>query len=234
MKFIIDRLQLYYQYYFTKIDTNLTLFSIPIMIVFVVGLVYLVVKFRHQLFIQLLLIWFLVPSLMLLFFVGNYGRLYDYYITGFYPAFIMLIGIIFSSQTILSVIFVVYFVNGNYIHLKNYLSAGIDGPDHVTYGNTYESVKTVCQLTQNQNYSVEIYVPPITPHPYEYLFYYLNRLHQCQIPSIARQKDMFLIYEVDTNNPQSLIKWQNRFSQAKIIDTYPIGGVTVEKRLNEQ
>jgi len=175
LNFLKDRLFLYYQSLFSKLDTNITPFSQIFLVIFIIGTIYLIVRYRRHSLISLLLIWLFLPLFLLLFFQGNYGTLYDYYLTGFFPAFIILFAVIITLPTvkplsyILTALILVYFTNGNLLPLKNYLSANPDGPEHITLGNELAAVDKVCSLNNQLIGNFDVYVPPVVAHAYEYL-----------------------------------------------------------------
>jgi len=235
--FIQDRIKFYYQVFFTKLDTNLTPFSLVLLAIFILGIIILITRHRHNLFVQLSLVWLFAPLLILLFFQGNYGTLYDYYLTGFFPAFIIVISSsLYASQKLylnlllsLSTLFI--FSNGNFIHLNNYLIANPDGPTHVSLGNQSQALKYICQKAP-RDYNLNIYVPPITPHTYNYLMNWYQDQGICHPPSTQDQKIVFSLYEVDLNNPSALDNWlKSQDAVGKIDSITEFGGIVVQQRV---
>lgn len=235
--FIFKRLTTYYQTFFSKLDTNLTWISIVFLICFVTGIVLLVRKKTNS-FIKLQLYWLFVPLFLLLFFVGNYGNLYDYYLTGFFPAFIILFSIALDhlpfkgiTKNIAIIGIFTLFLAGNIPFLRNYIIAGVDGPEHITIGNQRQAVNFICQQTKSQSYNVDVYVPPVIPYAYDYLFSWYIKKGWCESQQTTQVPLLYTLYEVDPPHPERLQAWldrQNSFS--RVLKENRFGGVVVQQR----
>jgi len=233
--FLTTRLNAYYQNFFSKLDTNVTQFSMFFLIVFIIGLFFLIKKYNDNILVRLQLLWLFVPLFLLLFFVGNYGNLYDYYLTGFFPAFIILFAVIITLPKnifyylLLLFLTIVYFINGTYIPLKNYLSAGIDGPQNITYGNEILAVDYVCKKNSQEPGNYDVYVPPVIAHAYEYLFRWRQSNGLCSSFISERNSNLYIIYEVDPPHPERLNNWFDKYKQDKLIHEEFFGGVRVKQ-----
>lgn len=234
--FIKNRVLSYYHSFFSKLDTNITWGSLILFIIFLIGAFYIFRKQKKSLLSQLILIWLFVPLFLLLFFVGNYGNLYDYYLIGFFPAFIILFSLVITLPNnkvimgILTATCLIIFVNGNFIHLKNYVSAGTNGPEHITLGNELAAVEHVCQTNPDGDFHLDIYVPPVITHSYDYLFAWQNRLKLCHQPTSERQSHVNILYEVDPPHPERLSNWLIKYQNYPVISRINFGGVFVETR----
>ena len=205
--FAIDRICQYYQIFFSKLDTNLSSTSLIFLAAFLTLSPFIIKHYRSDQLIKMLLLWLFLPLFLLLFFVGNYGNLYDYYLTGFFPAFIMLFAIILfpgkKVKVYLLVPTILLFAIGNVVHIKNYLIAGVDGPTYITLGNEIQAVSTICQLAKKETYfNIAIYVPPVIPHAYNYLFLVSRQA----LPHPHPDYNLFTLYEVDPPHPKGLIR----------------------------
>lgn len=232
LPFLIERLRFYYQVFFTKLDTDLTSWSLLALLFFFLALIIKTKNLWLNPLYKLTFLWLFIPLILLLFFVGNYGRLYDYYLIGYFPAFIILFSILINSfsfpfSLLLPLLSLIYYFNGNYVHLKNFLTAGIDGPTHITLGNSLFAVNRACQENILEKGTLDIYVPPVTPTTYNYL---INKLCSNFLPDSSVR---YLIYEVDNENPDKLSFWLSKYSQDKLIISSRLGGVTFEKRLRQ-
>jgi hypothetical protein len=197
------------------------------------GSIYLIYAHRQSIFIKLQLLWLFIPLFLLLFFVGNYGTLYDYYLTGFYPAFIILMAVLITLHKlkIFYLLFFAYFINGTYLPLKNYLIAGIDGQETITYGNELSAVDYVCQQNSINPGNYDVYVPPVIAHSYDYLFRWRQSKHQCNSFIADRNNNLYIIYEVDPPHPERLSNWFDKYKQDKILHEEYFGGVRVRQLL---
>lgn len=236
-KFIYQRISEYYKIFFTKLDTNLTFTSVIFAIVFVFTVYFLLKRYWKNQFIQICLIWLFVPLFCLLFFVGNYGRLYDYYLTGFFVPFIIIFScfpVIFRhtlSKTIAIISFIVLFYIGNIPFTKNYIIAGVDGPSHISLGNQNQALDYLCS-DADTDYNLHIYVPPVIPYSYQYLLDRRISKNLCRKPSDKAQDLIYLIYEVNLDNPANLESWLNQFSDYQIEDQIKFGGISLQKLKN--
>lgn len=239
LSFLIKRTTVYYQAFFSKLDTNITNYSIIFLVVFLIGILYLLLKYRNNIFIKLQLLWLLIPLLLLLFFIGNYGTLYDYYLTGFYPAFIILFAIVITLPKnkilFILVIFstVLYFYQGNIIQIKNYLTAKPDGPLHISLGNELAAVKYICQKNSQQLGNIDYYLPPVIAHSYEYLISWQQKYGHCNQFDQNHNQIVYLILEVDPPHPERLSNWLDKYKQDQIIDEQDLGGITVKQLLRK-
>jgi len=237
--FLANRLNAYYQSFYSKLDTNVTRYSIIFLIIFIIGIFFLIKKYKNNILIRLQLLWLFVPLFLLLFFVGNYGNLYDYYLTGFFPAFIILFSVIVTLPKnkilyLLSIFLTtVYFFNGNYIPLKSYLGAGIDGVENITYGNEILAVDYVCKKNSEQPGNYDVYVPPVIAHAYEYLFQWRQSKGLCPPFISERNSNLYIIYEVDPPHPERLDNWFDKYKQDKLIHEEFFGGVRVKQLLRK-
>ncbi|MCL4383983.1 glycosyltransferase family 39 protein [Patescibacteria group bacterium] len=234
LTFALNRLVSYYHIFFSKIDTNVTRASFFFLIFLAFGLILLLVKRPKNKVFVINFIWLFLPLFLLLFFVGNYGQLYDYYLTGYFPAFIILIGLVldyYLSFTPLFYLLLIPYLSLNMVHLKNYLIANPDGPTHVSLGNELLAVKYICQKTLGKDYNTDIYVPPIIPYPYQYLFSWLSAKKSCTPAKSNLVPMLFTVYEVDQNNPQNLSSWlQRQQNIGTIVEEKRFGGIVVQQR----
>ncbi|MCX6724843.1 MAG: glycosyltransferase family 39 protein, partial [Candidatus Shapirobacteria bacterium] len=172
-QFIKERTLAYFNILFSKLETNPKIgakFLVWLWLIFVAFATWLSIKGKDKKDkTNLILVIFLfLPLFFLFFFAGNYGRLYDYYLTGFFPAFILLFALfagfflrkrLFSGGTsyaywpILALI-IVWFLSGNILFIKNYLSAGVDGPTHITLGNQLQSVDWIYKDAGQEKFNI--------------------------------------------------------------------------------
>ncbi|MDD4026861.1 MAG: glycosyltransferase family 39 protein [Candidatus Shapirobacteria bacterium] len=235
LHFIKERFLVFYNILFSKLDTNVTWISIVFLIIFIISVILLSTRLKNK-FVQILMLWLFIPLFLLLFFVGNYGNLYDYYLTGFFPSFIIIfsLGLTFFNKSILNkllliIIFILFF-KGNLSFIKNKLSAGIDGPEHITFGNQKWALNKICQETRGKKYNFSVYVPPYTPYSYDYLMNWYVKEGKCSFPIKEEADSIFLIYEVDPANPERLNTWlQDNTATIKSKTNY--GGVHVQERV---
>ncbi len=235
--FLKTRFERYYHILFSKLDTNVTQKSTIFLIILTITVIFLIIKHRHHKLIQIVLIWFFFPLFLLLFFTGNYGQLYDYYLTGFFPAFFIIIALsvsIFKSKIFylgMSLLILVPFALGNFSFLRYYLIAGVDGPQHISLGNQKQAVEIICKDTLDQPYNLSVYVPPVITHTYDYLFDWYTRKDQCNLPVSQAVDLIYSLHEVDIPHPKRLEDWlQSKIPTETIVSETKFGGVVVQQR----
>lgn len=192
--------------------------------------------------IKLLLIFTVIPMIGYVLFQGNFGNIYDYYMTGYYFPLVLLfslgLGITwkkFLGKILVTVFFVLFFCV-NIPATKNYLSAGVDGSHHITLGNELQAVKWVYEDSIDlDQFKVDVYVPPVIPHSYDYLFLWQGTKkcgeNLCGLIKDGKTGVIYTLYEIDPPHPQRLNAWYSRFDGwTEIERAVKFGGITVERR----
>lgn len=182
------------------------------------------------------------PLLGMLFFQGNYGNIYDYYFTGYYLVFVLafssLLALLARYPKGLVVIFVFLFLffQDNLPLVRNYLVAGVDGETHISLGNQTQAVNWVLENAAGRDFNADVYVPPVIPHAYDYLFSW-ETTRRCGEGRCGMQLDqqvplLYTLYEVDPPHPERLEAWLDRQKGIGVVEeTVRFGGITVERRL---
>ena len=228
-KIILQRLTWYHRAFLAQLDPNLRLPKA----VALLALIFLFYQFffSQKKFFQLVFIFWLTPLIFLFFFVGNYGNLYDYYLTGFFPIFILLAAYLFARLPwLVAFLFSFYFVWQNGVLIKNYLVAGVDGPEHISLGNQKQVIDWICRDARQQAFNLDVYVPPVIPYAWDYLWFWYGGKMNCQ-PTTKEVELLYTIWEVDLPHPKRLSAWLERQSRiGKIEAQARFGGIGVERR----
>jgi len=245
LEFIKERIFAYFNIFFSKLETNPSYTSKILVVLWLIFLLTILPKAikrktNENSMNLILLIFLFLPLFFLLFFAGNYGRLYDYYLTGFFPAFIFLFTLFvafFLKKKLywpLFVLIIFWFLYFNAPFLKNYLSAGVDGPTHITLGNELQSVDWIYKDAKEEKFNVDVYVPPVIPYAYEYLFKWRGEKFYHLQPAKENVPLLYILYEVDQYHPFFLDNWLARQDKiAETIEVKKFGGITVERRLRK-
>ena len=182
----------------------------------------------------------MVPIVFMLFYQGNYGRIWDYYFTGVFPLFVLLfaagmagwgrwnrvagVGIVAA--------FLVIFGRDNGVLLRNYLRAGVDGPTHITLGNMKQAVSWVFNDAGERQFNVDVYVPPVIPHSWDYLFLWMGETKYGRQPETEQVPLLYTLYEMDPPHPERLEEWMRRQEGiGKVEEEVKFGGVGVQRRI---
>lgn len=188
-------------------------------------------------YIRTLLLLMLSPVIGLLFFQGNFGNIYDYYLTGYYLVFILLfsisLGLIWKHKVgKLFVIFFIYvFFSTNLLLVKSNITTGVDGENTILLGNQKQAVDWVFEDAAGRPFNVDVYVPPVIPHAYDYLFLWRGEAIYNTQPEAEQVELLYTLEEVDPSHPERLREWYDRQSGiGSIEETVRFGGITVERR----
>ena len=195
--------------------------------------------------IKLLLIYILVPVTGYFLFQGNHGNVFDYYMTGYYFPLILLFSIGFGILwkkvlgKIIVIVFFIIFASVNFQMLAEYLGTDLQDENLVVLGNEVKAVNWVMDDAKNKGeYNVLIYVPPVIPHSYDYLFLWRANLFcgddNCGYVKDAERELAYLIFEKDIYHPWRLETWLRNNEGVGVLDEEVIfGGITVQRRLRE-
>src|SRR3990167_9971225 len=192
--------------------------------------------------ISLLIIFIGVPMIGYFFFQGNYGNIYDYYMTGYYLPMILLfslgLGLLWKNLIgrIIVITFLIVFLRMNWPLVGNLIAAGVDGPTHITLGNQLQAVNWVFEdASALKEFNVDVYVPPVIPHAYDYLFLWQASKrcgrNLCGMIKEPQKKTVYVLYEVDPPHPERLEVWLSRYEENSVIEEeVKFGGITVQRR----
>jgi 4-amino-4-deoxy-L-arabinose transferase-like glycosyltransferase len=230
LAFIKRKMFSYYQTLWSHLDPNLVLPSL-VFVILLVAFLYFLIRGKNG-FLKILTVFLLIPLFLLFFFVGNYGNLYGYYLTGFFPVFIFLFAYFLSFfPWIVIFLFLIWFSWQNLTLTKNYLSAGVDGPEHITLGNQKQVIEWVCRDRADREFNVDTYVPPVIPYAWDYLWQWYGCKNLGCCPSRDRVNLLYTVWEVDPPHPERLEAWLERQAGiGKIKKRVRFGGIGVERR----
>ena len=236
---LIKKRDFFWDVFNSKIFPGHVKYSNLYYLVGLLGAVLALKKVRKGIFTILIFIG--VPLVGYIFFQGNYGNIYDYYMTGYYLPMVLLfsIGLGFFWEKFIGKIIIIAFF-GAFLNLsltldKNLIIAGVDGPTHITLGNQLQSVNWVFEDVKNfDKYNVDVYVPPVIPYAYDYLFLWqaTKRCGKDLCGMVKEEKNIvYVLYEVDPPHPERLSNWLLKYEDSTIIESEAkFGGVTVQRR----
>ena len=133
-------------------------------------------------------------------------------------------------------VFIVTFFQLNGMLIRNHITARIDGPTHISLGNQLKAVDWVFQDAQGMgDFNVDVYVPPVIPHAYDYLFLWqaTKRCGEnlCGMKLDERVEVLYTPYESDPPHPERLDEWMQRQEQiGRVVKEKKFGGITVQRR----
>lgn len=183
---------------------------------------------------KLLLIWLVVPLVGFLFYQGNHGYVWDYYFTGYIPAFIILFSASifflfkknFLGKFIVSV-FLLFFLYSNVRQIKNFLKTGIG----ITLRAQKKAIDWIYKDAGGSDFNIDVYVPPQIYFSYSYLFKWYGVKKFGREPETKLVKNLYTLQEPDGEHPQFLKAWLERQDTIGRIEyDYFWGDITVQKR----
>lgn len=199
------------------------------------GLIWKASKLIKNTGVKLLLILIISPLVGLLFFQGN--EVYGYYMTGYLLIAILFIGILFGELyksylgKIFLVIFLYYFLQNNFEIINSKLNDNVDGPTSIGFKVQKEAIEWVYKDASNQSFNVDVYVPPVIPYAYDYLFKWFGTTKYYE-PSTEQIDLLYTLYEVDPPHPERLQAWMDRQEGiGEVLYEEKFGGITVQRRM---
>lgn len=191
---------------------------------------------KNDKFLTLLLL-LVSPLVGLWFFKGNYGNVYDYYFTGYYFIFVLLFSSILGTVwketwgRVATIVFFFIFFKMNLPMVDSYLDINPNSGAFVMFGNQKEAVNHVYKDAAGREFNVDVYVPPVIPYAYDYLFLWrANAMHVAE-PKKEQVPLLYTLYEEDGPHPERLEAWLVRQKGIGEVDeAQTFGGITVERR----
>ena len=174
----------------------------------------------------------------LYFYQGNYGILYDYYMTGYYLIFVLLFAIILGriwKLKVVGIIFVLCFFYLFYINnvpiIWGRVNDTCQGATSVCFVNQKEAIDWIYKAAGTRDFNVDEYVPPVIPYSYNYLFTWIGTEKYYKLPVDPQISLLYTLYEVDPPHPERLQAWLDRQAGiGKVIKEQTFGGITVQER----
>jgi hypothetical protein len=194
-------------------------------------------KFLKNAKAKVVMLLLISPLIGLYLYQGNYTVLYEYYMTGYFLIFLLLIAMILGRlwQTkvgqALVIVFVGIFLVNNYDPLQYILKNKSDGEESISFVNQKAAIDWIYKDANGRDFNVDVYVPPVIPYAYNYLFTWLGTTKYGYLPKEEQIELLYTLYEVDPPNPDRLEAWMARQKGiGRVEDTYRNGGITVERR----
>lgn len=235
------RIPFYFDVFFAKIFPTTLNYRYLLLYSGSVLLLLNIKKVVENKYLKVVILFLLATTIGMLFFQGNYGHVYDYYFTGYYLIFVLLVASLLGLASkkfwgkVFVLIFFFLFMKDSYTVAYWYLSAGVDGPNHITLGNQVQSVDWVIENAVGREFNQDVYVPPVIPYAYDYLFLWRTNSrcgeNLCNMQLERLVPLLYTLYEVDPPHPERLDAWLARQKGiGKVEESVRFGGITVERR----
>lgn len=204
----------------------------------VVSIMLLIISWRRlpQKTVATLLIWWATPVLALMFYHGNKGYIWEYYFTGVYPALVLLIAGSWSTishhftwgRWMVAGLLCLFIVENIKPHLSIY---GRKLAAYISLTSIVKAVDWIYTDSANQPFNTDVYVPPVIPYAYDYVFKWRGEAVFNRFPEEKLIEKLYTIYEPDPGHQSLLDKWLARQAGiASIEKTLEIGPLTVQRR----
>jgi len=232
------RFPFYYDVFFSKLFQSMTTAKAFFAVVFGSLFFYKIKAIAKDKRLIALVILLASPLLGMLFFQGNYGNVYDYYFTGYYLIFVVLFASVLGIASkhlwgkALIFIFLALFLKDNLPIVRNYIVSGVDGPTTIAFGNQKQALDWIYQDAKGRDFNIDVYVPPVIPYAYDYLFKWYGGSRWGREPLAEKQISLlYTLYEVDPPHPERLEVWLKRQATiGKVEEEKAYGGIIVQRR----
>lgn len=239
MDFIRTRNLSYWDIFTNKIFQSREKMELILLVISSISFLFFLPRFIKNEKIKVVLLLLISPIVGLYFYQGNYGVLYDYYMTGYYLIFILLFSLVIGhvwKVNWIGKVFVVYFF---YLFFMNNLPVtwsrindGCDGETSICFVNQKEAIDWIYKDVGDKKFNVDVYVPPVIPYAYDYLFKWYGGYVHGREPDTNQTKVLYTLFEVDPPHPERLDAWaQRQKGIGKVEETASFGGITVQRRV---
>lgn len=239
IKFILQRTLAYYDIFSSKIFVSMNNYDTVALIIVALYFLASLPKLLKNKKVKIVLLLLISPIVGLYFYRGNYGVLYDYYMTGYYLIFVLLFAIVLGRiwQNRLGKLFIgvflILFLLANFPLTLAKENDGCDGPLTICLSNQTKAIDWIYKDAGSSNFNVDEYVPPVIPYAYNYLFLWLGTEKYHKLPVDSQIPLLYTLYEVDPDHPERLNAWldrQKRIAKPLYQEKETTGGITVQRR----
>jgi hypothetical protein len=208
------------------------------LIVILISLIFFLPAFVKSTKIKIILLLLVSPLVGLYFYQGNDKVLYDYYMTGYFLVFLLLVSVVLGRmwQSRIGQVFVIVFLSlflvNNYYPLHSVLTNKSNQEGAINYINQKQAIDWIYNDSKGQEFNVDVYVPPVIPYAYNYLFTWYGSKKYGHAPKEENIQLLYTLYEQDPPHPERLDAWLSRQKGiGKVQQSFSTGGITVERRV---
>jgi len=157
--------------------------------------------------------------------------------TGYYLIFILFFAFILRNiwQTIpgklVVLVFFYAFFQNNLPIVNSKIRDNADGPTTILFKNQKLALDYIYEDSAGEEFNVDVYVPPVIPHAYDYLFTWYESLPKYSGKIDERASLLYTLYEEDPPHPERLEEWMMRQRGIGEVEyAKSFGGITVQRR----
>lgn len=236
LSIIQGKLDIYTTYFLEKIKLNADAnYNFLFVLFLILSVVWVKSRWSNP-SVKVMAFWFYGLLSLFLFYSGNYGQINSYYFLPVYPIFFLFLASMVSwlwkvkQAKVVILIMIALFLYNQLPLTLSYLNSGTEGKATIALGNQVQAVKYILEDVRADEFNVDVYVPPVVPYTYDYLFnYYGQKINKNQSKSLVNQ--LYTLHELDVEMPEREEKWlQRQATIGKIVKQVQFGGITVERR----
>lgn len=182
---------------------------------------------------KILIFWLLTPLTLYLLYQGNHGYFLDYYLAGIWLVFMIFVSFLLTAYwhkflgKVLLILFLITFAYSNFTQLAIYYKIGIG----IILRTQLSAIDWIYRNSEGKEFNVDVYVPPVIPYAYEYLFKWYGQKKYQMAPAVANEPLLYTLYEEDTSHPDFLKNWLKRQDAVgNVLNQERFGEVTAQKR----
>lgn len=231
------RVPYYYQLFASKFWINGYELFAPFFVVFVLGLIFKWKEFWKNDRFKVLFILSTSPIIGTLFFVSNLGAVYDYYFTVYYLIWILIFSFVLVSISgkrlgkFVVGAFLIVLVVENIVAYKDHYFISVADPNYTTFYGELKTLDWIYNDAGGNDFNVDVYVPPVIPYEFDYLFKWYGGSKYGYVPTEANIPLLYTVHEIDNFHPSLLKAWMTRQGTiGEIVKSARFGGITVERR----
>lgn len=231
------RIPFYYDVFSKVLFHSRGKLEILLMFFLLLGFLFFAKSLWKNKYIKTILIILFSPLIGLLFYQGNKTVLYEYYMTGYFLIFILLVSLILGKiwKNVLGkffvLLFIIIFLINNIQVIKFKLEDRVDSSGSIALKNELQAVNWVFKDSEGKDFNVDVYVPPVISYAYDYLFKW--KAYKGDFNNLKSENVdlLYTVYENDSQHPERLEEWLLRQNGiGKIIEENHFGGITIQKR----
>ena len=128
-----------------------------------------------------------------------------------------------------NIILISFFILFSFFNLPptiNKLTDGVYEGNNIYLTTQLSAISWIYEDTKEIPFNVDIYVPPVIPYSYDYLFIYVGDKRSQNLT-----KRLYTLYEIDPPHPERLEAWLKRQEGIGTVQSeMKFGGIVVQKR----
>ena len=129
--------------------------------------------------------------------------------------------------------FLLIFLIINLGQTRDKLTIKVNDTKEIVIQNQLEAINWIYEDSAGKDFNVDVYVPPVIPYSYDYLFLWEKEFRSDQNLKLTEKSELlYTLYEDDPPHPERLEAWLARQRGIGIVEKeFGFGGITVQRRI---